>query len=266
MAYKVKQFRYYNDESSITGLNQPSALQKNSIPVTSDHYISGEVFGTCYPVLQLGVQAIPGTRFYLNESIEPIIIGSTGIYELELEKVKCELSQFQAKRQAVNEAIRREREVEEKEDFYRICLLPEEIEDIEVLKGLAPRLRHREIVPKLVWDTMVSRATKEMIKRVTGGRTVGGIYKITYIPTGEAYIGKTTDFGTRWQSHVQTALGMEKVARSTLHVHMAYHGIQNYTFEILEEVPREKQTEREKFYIELYGTQKQLNMRIGQYK
>lgn len=96
-------------------------------------------------------------------------------YELELEKVKCELSQFQAKRQAVNEAIRREREVEEKEDFYRICLLPEEIEDIEVLKGLTPRLRHREIVPKLMWDTMVSRATKEMIKRVTGGRAVGGI-------------------------------------------------------------------------------------------
>ena len=86
MAYKVKQFRYYNDESSITGLNQPSALQKNSISVTSDHYISGELFGTCYPVLQLGVQAMPGTKFYLNESIEPIIIGSTGIYELELEK------------------------------------------------------------------------------------------------------------------------------------------------------------------------------------
>lgn len=184
-------------------------------------------------------------------------------YKLELEKVKCELSQFQAKRQAVNEAIRREREVEEKEDFYRICLLPEEIEDIEVLKNLAPRFRHREIVPKLMWDTMVLRATKEMIKRVTGGRAIGGIYKITYIPTGEAYIGKTTDFGTRWQSHVQTALGMEKVARSTLHVHMASHGIQNYTFEILEEVAREKQTEREKFYIELYGTQRQLNMRIG---
>lgn len=184
-------------------------------------------------------------------------------YELELEKVKCELSQFQAKRQAVNEAIRREREIEEKEDFYRICLLPEEIEDIEVLKDLAPKLRHREIVPKLIWDTMVSRATKEMVKRVTGGRAAGGIYKITYISSGESYIGKTTDFGTRWQSHIQTALGMEKVARSTLHVHMASHGIQNYTFEILEEVAREKQTEREKFYIELYGTQKQLNMRIG---
>ena len=156
-----------------------------------------------------------------------------------------------------------EKSVEEKKDFYRICLSQEDIDDISELKELIPRLRHREILPKLMWDTMVSRATKEMIKRITGGRTVGGIYKITYIPTGEAYIGKTTDFGTRWQSHVQTALGMEKVARSTLHVHMASHGIQNYTFEILEEVPREKQTEREKFYIELYGTQKQLNMRIG---
>lgn len=180
-----------------------------------------------------------------------------------LKEGQKEFSDFQAKRKAVHEAILHAREIEEKENFYRVCLSEDDIEDISELKKLVPRLRHREALPKLMWDTMVSRATKEMIKRVTGGRTAGGIYKITYIPTGEAYIGKTTDFGTRWQSHVQTALGMEKVARSTLHVHMASHGIQNYTFEILEEVAREKQTEREKFYIELYGTQKQLNMRIG---
>ena len=174
-----------------------------------------------------------------------------------------EFSDFQAKRKAVHEAILHAREIEEKENFYRVCLSEDDIEDISELKKLVPRLRHREALPKLMWDTMVSRATKEMTKRVTGGRTVGGIYKITYIPTGESYIGKTADFATRWQSHIQTALGMEKVARSTLHAHMASHGIQNYTFEILEEVPREKQTEREKFYIELYGTQKQLNMRVG---
>jgi hypothetical protein len=33
---------------------------------------------------------------------------------------KSELNEFQAKRAAVNEAIRREREKEEQEDFYRI--------------------------------------------------------------------------------------------------------------------------------------------------
>ena len=184
-------------------------------------------------------------------------------YKNEIQSTQRKVEEFRQIRNSINEAVLRERALEEKKDFYRICLSQEDIDDISELKELIPRLRHREILPKLMWDTMVSRATKEMIKRITGGRTVGGIYKITYIPTGEAYIGKTTDFGTRWQSHVQTALGMEKVARSTLHVHMASHGIQNYTFEILEEVPREKQTEREKFYIELYGTQKQLNMRIG---
>lgn len=184
-------------------------------------------------------------------------------YKNEIQSTQRKVEEFRQIRNSINEAVLRERALEEKKDFYRICLSQEDIDDISELKELIPRLRHREILPKLMWDTMVSRATKEMIKRITGGRTVGGIYKITYIPTGEAYIGKTTDFGTRWQSHVQTALGMEKVARSTLHVHMASHGIQNYIFEILEEVPREKQTEREKFYIELYGTQKQLNMRIG---
>ena len=184
-------------------------------------------------------------------------------YKNEIQNTQRKVEEFRQIRNSINEAVLRERALEEKKDFYRICLSQEDIDDISELKELIPRLRHREILPKLMWDTMVSRATKEMIKRITGGRTVGGIYKITYIPTGEAYIGKTTDFGTRWQSHVQTALRMEKVARSTLHVHMASHGIQNYTFEILEEIPREKQTEREKFYIELYGTQKQLNMRIG---
>ena len=34
-------------------------------------------------------------------------------------------------------------------------------------------------------------------------------------------------------------------------------------FEILEEVPKDKLGEREKFYIELYGTDTQLNMKKG---
>ena len=52
-----------------------------------------------------------------------------------------------------------------------------------------------------------------MIKRVVGDK-VGGIYKITYVPTGESYIGKTVSFKDRWKNHIQTALGMEKAAVS----------------------------------------------------
>ena len=183
-------------------------------------------------------------------------------YSDELFYLRKELEDFRSRREAVNEAIRRERELSEKEDFYKIQLTQSDIEDIKLLDSMKDRLCHKEIFPKVIWESIARRPVSEMIKRVVGQK-VGGIYKITYIPTGEAYIGRTVNFKDRWQAHIQTALGMEKVASSTLHTHMARNGIWNYNFEILEEVPKDKQSEREKFYIDLYGTQKQLNMKAG---
>lgn len=183
-------------------------------------------------------------------------------YNNELSYLKKELEDFRSRREAVNEAIRRERELIEKEDFYKIQLTQNDIEDIKILDSMKNRLSHKEVLPKVIWESIARRPVTEMIKRVVGQK-VGGIYKITYIPTGEAYIGRTVNFKDRWQAHIQTALGMEKAASSTLHTHMARNGIWNYSFEILEEVPKDKQSEREKFYIDLYGTQKQLNMKAG---
>ena len=183
-------------------------------------------------------------------------------YNNELYYLKRELEDFRSRRDAVNEAIRRERELIEKEDFYKIQLTQNDIEDIKILDSMKNRLSHKEVLPKVIWESIARRPVSEMIKRVVGQK-VGGIYKITYIPTGEAYIGRTVNFKDRWQAHIQTALGMEKAASSTLHTHMARNGIWNYSFEILEEVPKDKQSEREKFYIDLYGTQKQLNMKAG---
>ena len=87
MAYKVKQFRYYNDKSSEVAAskrNQPTTLDGTTTLITSDHYVNGDVFGKHFPVTQLGIQALPGTKFYLNEAVDPVIIGATGIYELDL--------------------------------------------------------------------------------------------------------------------------------------------------------------------------------------
>ena len=184
------------------------------------------------------------------------------LYEKEISLVKLELEDFHRQREAINEAIKRERELSEKEDFYKIQLTQNDIEDIKLLDSMKDRLCHKEVLPKVIWESIARRPVSEMIKRVVGQK-VGGIYKITYIPTGEAYIGRTVNFKDRWQAHIQTALGMEKAASSTLHTHMARNGIWNYNFEILEEVPKDKQSEREKFYIDLYGTKKQLNIKAG---
>ena len=182
---------------------------------------------------------------------------------IETEEIINLLDDYRSQREAVNLAILREKELKEKENFYKIVIPENDQEDIEVLKTIGPRLRNREALNKLIYDVFVKRPLNELIKRVTNGKEISGIYKITYIKTGEAYIGKTTNISTRWQNHIKTACGLEGAARTTFHNRLEQDGIWNYTFEILEEVPKDKLSEREKFYIELYGTDTQLNMKKG---
>ena len=182
---------------------------------------------------------------------------------IEMEEIINLLDDYRSQREAVNLAILREKELKEKENFYKIVIPENDQEDIEVLKTIGPRLRNREALNKLIYDVFIKRPLNELIKRVTNGKEISGIYKITYIKTGEAYIGKTTNISTRWQNHIKTACGLEGAARTTFHNRLEQDGIWNYTFEILEEVPKDKLSEREKFYIELYGTDTQLNMKKG---
>lgn len=183
--------------------------------------------------------------------------------DAELGEKQLQLNEFRAISDSVNQAILRNKELKEKSDFYSIQVSDNDKDDIKVLQSMDLRLHNRDVIPKLIWELFIRRPALEMIKRVTGGRKVGGIYKITNKETGEAYIGKTTDFSTRWQNHLKTTVGLEGAARTTLHNRLAQDGIWNYTFEILEEVDKEKQSEREAFYIDLYGTKKQLNMKDG---
>ena len=74
MARKIEQVRYYNQND---GRNQPRGLRMNQL-------VSGSAFSEKYPIIQLGIQSLPGVKFYLNNSSSPIILGYTGIYDLEL--------------------------------------------------------------------------------------------------------------------------------------------------------------------------------------
>ena len=84
MAKKIKQFRYYGENNEN---NQPLTVVGNTGPRTMNYldFMNGNVFANYYPIVQLGIQAMPGTKFYLNNAIQPIIVGYTGIYELDLE-------------------------------------------------------------------------------------------------------------------------------------------------------------------------------------
>lgn len=172
---------------------------------------------------------------------------------IEKEKIENELNILRTQRDSINQIILKEKQREQQQEFYMININKSEQLDIQVLYDIMPKLKHREAISKLVWELYVRRPLQEMIKRVVNDKK-GGIYKITYIKTGESYIGKTTNFSERWKNHIRTVLGLDGAAHSSLHTHMEKNGIWNYTFDIVEEVDKDKLSEREKFYIDFYDT------------
>lgn len=170
----------------------------------------------------------------------------------ELEKINADLEVERSKRAAINEEIRRQKEVEMKQDFYRIQFDEEDKNDVEILRSIAPRLRHPEAINKVIWSAYYQKPLAELRKRVAIEGS--GIYKITRIKTGEIYIGKAHNVSDRWTSHVKTALGVGTLASSQLHRAMAADGCENFLFELLEEVPKDKLSERESYYIDFYDS------------
>lgn len=211
----------------------------------------------------------------VNEKVkyytENAIAEMTAILEKEqrerneiLLEIQQELEKHQAMRAAVNEDIMRERKLQEQSKFYTINLSEQEIADLLLIKELAPRFNNRELLNKIIYESYIKRPLQEMTKRVLEGRSPSGIYKITRKSTGEIYIGRATAVDKRWTEHVKMAFSIGSIAHSTLHTLMEKEGVWNFTFELLEEVPKDQLNEREKYYIDFYDSKKYgLNQKNG---
>lgn len=75
----IKQYRYYfepSDEKSAP--NYPEGLAAKDLMKKSTIFSDEKI------IYQLGIQALPGTRFYINDAEYPIIVGTTGLFEIDL--------------------------------------------------------------------------------------------------------------------------------------------------------------------------------------
>lgn len=170
----------------------------------------------------------------------------------QIEEIKAELEIERKKRAAINVEILRQRKIKEEQDFYRIQLDSNDKDDVELLRSMAPRLRHPEIINKIIWSGYYQKPLAELRKRLLPNGDKSGIYKITRMKTKELYIGQTTSFDRRFQDHVKTALGVGTLANSQFHKAMSTDGPENFFFEILEEVEKDKLREREAYYIQWF--------------
>lgn len=174
------------------------------------------------------------------------------ILQNELAEIKEAIEVERRKRAAINEEIRRAREAEEQQDFYKIQIDPNDVNDIKLLRSITTRLRRPEAINKIIWSGYYQKPLAELRKRA--GITGSGVYKITRIKTGEIYIGQAVNVSNRWAEHCKAALGVGTLASSQLHRTMAEDGPENFTFEVIEEVEKDKLRERESFYIDFYDS------------
>lgn len=182
---------------------------------------------------------------------------------VELADTQRAVDDYHDKRRLINEAILRERALKEQEAFYKVCLTENAKEDIQQLRTIMPHLHDSTALYKIIYDLYVARAVKDMEKRVLNNEAFSGIYKITG-PDGRVYIGKSTDIKARWQQHCKSAFHTGTISWALIHDEMEKVGIDQFTFEVIERAPKEKLTEREKFWIEFYEADKVgFNMRVG---
>ena len=172
--------------------------------------------------------------------------------QLELSTISAQLEEMQAITNAAVEANRRAQEIKEKEDFYRLILTDVDLLEIERLREVAPFLRDSEPLNKVIWKVYYENPYTDLVGRVIGKQVKTGIYKITNLENGMCYIGQAVNIADRWRQHIKRGLGAETPTRNKLYPAMLSIGVENFSFEIVEECERNKLNEREDYWQEYF--------------
>jgi len=185
--------------------------------------------------------------------------------QTEIDQIKNELEEERTKRAAINEEIRREQLLAKEKDAHRIILSNEDKEDIAFLTTILPKINHKETLYKLIWSEYLIKPYQNMIKQLFGSKVPKNvIYCIESLDGKYKYIGKTSaDVSKRWSEHIKTSLNIGGVSRSKVHDALYLHW-DEFTFSILEETTKECLSEREKYYINFFESDKYgLNIKSG---
>ena len=193
------------------------------------------------------------TQQYNEEEKKLELQRQTLLKQIQLEQKN--LSDLEAKQLAYIQAKQREEAISADMDYYRLALDQLDINDIELLRELQPRFVKKETIDKIIWDAYYKPAFDVLSAHLfqTAGTKVCGIYKLTDQITGQSYVGQSVDMRERFRTHIKTALTYGK-ASNKLYQAMQKDGLHNFTFEILEEVPRSDLNDREAYWIGFYKT------------
>ena len=170
-----------------------------------------------------------------------------------IKQAESQLTDLMSKVTAAIEAAKRQEEMETAQDFYRLNLPKIDIEEIQKLREVTTLLRDSEPLNKVIWKVYYEKPYTDLIGRVVGNGVHTGIYKITNLENQKCYVGQAANIADRWKQHIKRGIGAEAPTRNKLYPAMLQHGVENFTFEIVEECPRAQLNDREDYWQEYFG-------------
>ena len=170
----------------------------------------------------------------------------------EKEQIQTEIDKLKASLSAGVEARLREQEKKDKINFYKLSISEADLADVKMLQNLKSSFHKPVVLSKLIWTQYFQKQMTELCDRVLGKKTICGIYKITNLLTEQCYIGQSVNIADRWKQHCKCGLGIDASSTNKLYNAMQKDGVWNFTFELLQECPKELLNQKEKLWIQMY--------------
>ena len=172
--------------------------------------------------------------------------------KIELEQLDLAIKEQSEKVNASVEASKRAEEIRSQSDFYKLTIPEEDLDEIKELREVEKHLRNPEPLNKVIWKCYYEKPTTDLIGRVIGSGTHTGIYKITNLTNQMCYVGQAANLAERWKQHIKRGLGADPVTKNKLYPAMKAMGVENFSFEVIEECERSKLDEREDYWQDFF--------------
>lgn len=180
-------------------------------------------------------------------------------FSAQVEEKKVEISDaeeilenLRLKVAAAVAADKRALEIKEKENFYKLNLSIEDLHEIAKLRQVVPHLKSPEALNKVIWKCYYEKPTSDLIGRVIGSGVHVGIYKITNLVNHMTYVGQSNNLAERWRQHIKRGLGADTPTRNKLYPAMIEYGVENFSFEVIEECSPAQLNEREQYWQQFF--------------
>ena len=165
-----------------------------------------------------------------------------------------ELDQLKSSVAAATEVAKRHAEESNFCMFHSLRLGQQALNDIKQLEDLVPKISQEagSAIAKVIWKVYYEKPYTDLVGRVIGSERKTGIYKITNISTKMCYVGQAVDIADRWRQHIKRALNAEPRTQNKLYPAMYESGLENWTFEVIEECDPGKLNNREDYWQDFY--------------